>query len=179
MLEITYVQMLIFISIIWVILRGVVAVNCGQISVKRELQMLLIYVCIVVICRFVYFEFHLVDGKIPTLKVGFADDPSNMINLIPFTFLADRYDGWRMNIIGNVAMFIPVGIVLPICFKKLNSISKTIIVGAGFTLFIELTQLLCYERHTDIDDLILNTLGVAIGACIVFAIRSSRKDNLL
>ena len=73
-------------------------------------------------------------------------------------------------------MFIPVGIVLPICFRKLENIKKTVFAGVGLILFIELTQLICPERHTDIDDLILNTSGVAIGACIIFAIRNSRKD---
>ena len=94
-----------------------------------------------------------------------------MINIIPFYFLVDRYPGWKMNIIGNIAMFIPVGIVWPICFKKLDTIGKTILAGAGFTLFIELTQLFCLGRHTDVDDLLLNTFGVAIGACIVFMTR--------
>jgi glycopeptide antibiotics resistance protein len=37
-----------------------------------------------------------------------------------------------------------------------------------------LTQLVCIGRHTDIDDLILNTIGVAIGACIVFLIRRNK-----
>ena len=48
--------------------------------------------------------------------------------------------------------------------------------GICFIIFIELSQLLCIERHTDIDDVILNTRGVLIGACILFAIRKSRND---
>ena len=48
--------------------------------------------------------------------------------------------------------------------------------GMAFILFIELSQLLCPERHTDIDDLILNTSGVLIGACIIFAIRKRRNE---
>jgi len=82
-----------------------------------------------------------------------------------------------MNIIGNIAMFIPVGIVWPICFSKLDTIRKNILAGAGFTLFIEVTQLFCIGRHTDVDDLILNTSGVAIGACIVFLIRRMQKKE--
>jgi glycopeptide antibiotics resistance protein len=31
------------------------------------------------------------------------------------------------------------------------------------------------KRHTVIDDVILNTSGVLIGACIIFAIRKYRK----
>ncbi len=82
-----------------------------------------------------------------------------------------------MNIIANIAMFIPVGIVWPICFRKLDTIKKTILAGAGFTLIIEVTQLFFLGRHTDVDDLILNTSGVAIGACIVFLIRRKQKKE--
>ncbi len=139
--------------------------------------MLLVYVCIVVIVRFVYFGFHLEDGKIQTLKVGFEDNIHDTISIIPFYFLVDRYSGWRMNIIGNITMFIPVGIVWPICFGRLNTIQKAILAGGGFSLFIEVTQLFCIGRHTDIDDLILNTTGVAIGACIVFLIRQKRSKE--
>ena len=176
MIEITYFQMFLFITIIWIISRFIVAVKTNTFSFKRELQMLLVYVCIVVIARYVYFEFHLENGRIQTTKLGLEEDINDMISIIPFYFLVDRYDGWLMNIIANIAMFIPVGIVWPICFKRLDTIKKTIKAGAGFTLFIELTQLFCIGRHTDVDDLILNTIGVAIGACIVFAIRGSRKD---
>ena len=175
MIEITYAQLCIFITIIWVITRLAVAIKSKTFSVKRELQLLLVYVCIVVISRFVYFEFYLENGRIQTLKVGFGEDIEDMISIIPFYFLVDRYDGWKMNIIGNITMFIPVGIVWPICFSRLDTIRKTIFAGAGFTLLIEVTQLFCLGRHTDVDDLILNTSGVAIGACIVFLIR--REQN--
>ena len=179
MLEITYFQLLIFISIIWIITRLDIAIKSKTFSLKRECQLLLVYVCIIVISRFVYFGFHLEDGKIPTLKIGFGDNIHEMISIIPFYFLVDRYDGYMMNIIGNIMMFIPVGIVWPICFSKLDTIRKNILAGAGFSLFIEVTQLFCLGRHTDVDDLILNTIGVAIGTCIVFLIRRKKKASWL
>ena len=178
MIEITYFQLFLLTTIIWIITRFAVAIKEKKFSVKREILLLLVYVCIVVIFRFVYFGFHLENGKIPTLKLGFKDDIHDMISIIPFFFVVDRYDGWQMNIIGNIAMFIPVGIVWPICFRKLDTIKKTILACAGFTLFIEVTQLFCLGRHTDIDDLILNTFGAAIGACIVFLIRRKHKKEL-
>ena len=177
MIEITYFQLFLFITIIWIITRCIIAMKSKTFSVKHECRQLLVYVCIVVICRFVYFGFHLENGKIPTLKMGFGDDIRDMISFIPFYFLVDRYDGWKMNIIGNITMFIPVGIVWPICFSRLDTIRKTIFAGAGFTLLIEVTQLFCLGRHTDVDDLILNTIGVAIGAYIVFLIRRKQKKE--
>ncbi len=177
MIEITYFQIFLFTTIIWIITRFAVGVNTKVFSIKREIQMLLVYVCIVVIFRFVYFGFHLENGKIPTLKVGFDEDIHDMISIIPFYFLVDRYDGWMMNIIGNIIMFIPVGIVWPVCYNKLDSIKKTVLAAGGFALFIEVTQLFCLGRHTDVDDLILNTFGAAIGACIIFMIRGLKKKT--
>jgi glycopeptide antibiotics resistance protein len=84
------------------------------------------------------------------------------------------YDGWQINIIGNITMFIPVGLAWPFCFKKLDTIGKTVLIGAGFPLFIEITQLPFYDRCSDIDDLILNTTGIFIGALIYFGIRRLR-----
>ena len=68
-----------------------------------------------------------------------------------------------LNVIGNTAMFIPSGIVLPIIYKKLNSFLKVIGVGALISLCIEILQLPFFERTSDIDDLLLNTLGAGIG----------------
>ena len=175
MIEISYTQMFVFITLIWVLVRAAIAIRLKKFSVKRELQMLLVYICLVVIARFIYFPLHRVDGKIGNLTIGYTAKLTDMISLIPFFFLFDRYDGWLINIIGNIAMFIPVGIVWPICFRKLDSIKKTVFAGLMFTLLVELTQLLCPERHSDIDDLILNTSGVLIGACIIFAIRKYSK----
>ena len=180
MLEISYTQMFIFITVIWVLVRSAIAIGFKNFSLKRELQMLLVYICLVVIARFVYFPLHRVDGKIGSLIIGYTAKQAVLVSLIPFYFLFDRYDGWLINIIGNIAMFIPVGIVWPICFRKLDSIKKTVLAGMVFILFLELTQLLCPERHTDIDDLILNTSGVLIGACIIFAINNFRtKEEVL
>ncbi len=178
MVEISYIQLFIFITLVWVLVRTTIAIRSGKFSLKREMQLLLVYICLVVIARFVYFPLHRIDGKIGKLLIGFTDKPVGMINLIPFYFLVDRYDGWLINIIGNIAMFIPVGIVWPICFRKLDSIKKTIIAGTVIILFTELTQLLCAERHTDIDDLILNASGVAIGACILFTIRKFHGNSV-
>ena len=175
MFEFSYTQMFVFITIIWILVRAAIAIRLKKFSVKRELQMLLVYICLVVIARFAYFPLHHVYGKIGSLMIGYAAIQTDMISLIPFYFLFDRYDGWIINIIGNIAMFIPVGIVWPICFQKLDSIRKTVFAGMVFILLIELTQLLCLERHTDIDDVILNTSGVLIGACILFAIRKHCK----
>ena len=68
-------------------------------------------------------------------------------------------------------MFIPVGIIWPVCFKQLNNVFKVTLAGFVYTLLIELSQLPFYDRCSDVDDLILNTTGVLIGAVIYFLVR--------
>jgi glycopeptide antibiotics resistance protein len=60
-------------------------------------------------------------------------------------------------------MFVPVGIVWPICFRKLDTLGKAVLAGAGFSLFIEILQLSFFDRVSDIDDLLLNSLGFLLG----------------
>ena len=79
-------------------------------------------------------------------------------------------------------MFIPVGIFWGLCFKRLDNIFKVTLAGFGFSFLIEVSQLLFYERSSDIDDLILNTTGAFIGALIYFSavalIKRSKKNTV-
>lgn len=178
MREITFRELFVFITIVWVIVRTIIGIKNHTLSVKREAQLLLVYTCIVVIARVVYFPLSLVNGHIGTLTF----DPSKAFpfwfNLVPIIHMFDSYDGWLINIIGNVTMFIPVGIVWPVCFKQLDTIGKTTLAGFGFTLLIEITQLPFYERCSDIDDLIMNTTGALIGAVIYFVIKKVRTKKM-
>ena len=80
-----------------------------------------------------------------------------------------------LNLIGNTAMFIPSGIVLPMIYKNLNSFRKVIGAGALISLCIEIFQLPFFERATDVDDLLLNTFGAAIGCLIYMLVHKSVK----
>ena len=95
------------------------------------------------------------------------------INLVPFVRLGDF--AFRrellLNVIGNVLMFIPSGIILPILYKKLDGFGKTVAAGAGISLCIELLQLPFSVRATDVDDLIQNICGVLIGWGIYALVR--------
>ena len=68
-----------------------------------------------------------------------------------------------LNLIGNTAMFVPLGIVWPIVYARLDTPLMTIAAGFGFSLLIEILQLPFYDRVSDIDDLILNSSGFIIG----------------
>lgn len=71
-------------------------------------------------------------------------------------------------LIGNIVLFIPFGFLLPIAIKKLRkSIVSTTFLGMLFSIIIETSQFLFTYRVSNIDDIILNTLGAFIGAVII------------
>ena len=179
MIEISYLQMVIAISVIWVIIRAICWAKAKSIEMKRELQLLLVYICIVVVVRFTFCPFGKVDGKIQPLLF----DPEKVfplwVNFKPFIYLFD-YPTMRealLNLIGNTAMFLPLGIVWPGVFKKLSTHGKVILAGVGVSLTIEVLQLPFFGRSTDIDDLILNTLGFLMGYGMYLLVRKLRKGR--
>jgi len=176
MFEITYGGMFLFITLAWVLGAGIRSLRRGRVDWKREARLLTVYVCLIVIARIVYFPMRLVEGRIGTLVLDTGKIFPLWINPVPIVHLLDVYDGWLINIIGNVAMFIPVGLIWPFCFRKLDTLGKTVLAGAGFPLVIEITQLPFYDRCSDIDDLLLNTAGILLGALIWFGIRKKMDD---
>ena len=68
-----------------------------------------------------------------------------------------------MNLFGNLLMFLPMGMYLPLLFKKLDSWKKYLIAIIAMLLGVELVQLLTKLGSFDIDDLILNMSGAVIG----------------
>ena len=162
---------------IWLLLRIIIWIRNRRIDWKHEALLLLMFINLAVIIRMIFFPMYRVDGKIQPLVIDIAAISPLRVNLTPFVYLFD-YDIRRemlLNIIGNVTVFIPTGIILPILYWKLNSFWKVVGMGALISLAIEIIQLLISTRASDIDDLILNTLGVAIGYGIYALIRGLRN----
>ena len=172
MIQISYISVFIFISVLWVIVRVICAIAKKGVDWAYEARLITVYICLVVIARFVYFPLEVVNGRLAYLEFDISRIIPPRINVEPFVYMFYRYSGWLINIIGNITMFIPVGIFWPMCFKKLDRIWKVVLAGFGLSLFIELSQLLFYSRLTDVDDLIMNTAGVTIGAILYFFIRA-------
>lgn len=106
------------------------------------------------------------------------------INLLPFSS-----EGFATYIL-NVIMFMPLGFLLPLIWRRYRKMGRTVLTGFCMSLSIELLQLFCL-RVTDVDDLTMNTLGTAVGYCcwIVFrclfldagrkAVKVSRAEPLI
>ena len=160
-------------TLVWLIYRGITGVVQKRFCWKQEALLLLMYINLAVIIRFVFYPFFAVDGQVQPLIIQTKEIFPPRINLIPFLYITD-YEVKRealINIIGNVSLFIPTGIILPILYKRLNSFWNVLLAGAGISLCIEVIQLLLSNSVTDIDDLILNTAGVIIGYAVFSLVR--------
>ena len=165
------------ITALWVFTRAAICFHRNRFSLKRELQLLLVYVCIVVVVRFTFFPFGTVDGAVQPLEFDVVNAFPPRINWVPFVYLFD-YPVFRealINLIGNTAMFIPLGIVWPAVFKELDTHAKAIAAGVGTSLLIEILQLPFYVRCSDIDDLILNSAGYLMGYGIYLLVKALRQ----
>ena len=180
MIEIPFVPTELAFAALWLVLRIAVWLRQKRIDWKREALLLLMYVNLAVLLRITFFPASRVDGRVQPLVLYTAAVFPFRINWIPLVRLHD-YISKRdllLNVVGNAAMFIPGGIVLPILYRKLDSFWKVVAGGALISLCIEILQLPFTSRASDVDDLILNTLGVAVGYGI-YAVTTSRKRHSL
>ena len=177
MISITYPILISFISILWVLVRIYFCTRGKSFSLKREMQLLLVYICIVVVVRFTFFPFGKVDGQIQPLVFDAAHVFPPRINLLPFVYMTDYPTTGEvlLNFMGNTFMFLPLGIVWPVVFRQLDTHKKVILAGVGTSLLIEILQLPFFDRVSDIDDLILNSLGFLMGYGIYLLVKAVKK----
>ena len=84
-------------------------------------------------------------------------DPT--LNLIPFQ---DFSPSNLLGMVLNAIMFAPLGFLLPAYFERYRHWGRTLAAGFLTSLTVELIQLFTF-RATDVDDLIMNTLGCLVG----------------
>ncbi len=65
------------------------------------------------------------------------------------------------NFLGNIILFLPVGVLVPVV-TGWRKMWKTAVSGLGFSLLIEIIQLLSRRGVFDPDDILLNCLGCII-----------------
>ena len=75
-----------------------------------------------------------------------------------------------VNFIGNIVLFIPWGVLLPVCFKKLRSFRYFVALTLAVLILVETIQIFSMLGSFDIEDILLN-MG---GACAGFAFAKKR-----
>lgn len=81
---------------------------------------------------------------------------------------------------GNIGMFMPFGYLLPYLLGRPRKLLPMALLGFLLTLFIEVSQYAFGTGETEIDDILLNTLGVALGFLLLKVYirwRGKRREN--
>lgn len=106
-------------------------------------------------------------------------------NLIPFLEIQRYIDNWEiigidkviLNLGGNILGFVPLGILVPTIWKSLRRAWIVVYLGFTISVMVESAQLLLCVGSCDVDDVILNTIGTAIGYMIYSIGRNSRRRS--
>lgn len=118
--------------------------------------------------------------RLTVLRPGFLlpQEQVRLVNLRPLNAYAYwiRVGSWRVfwvDLVGNLVCFCPFGSFLSLMRPKW-SLGRAAAAGLGLSVCIELSQFLLGTGVADIDDLVLNTLGVALGFVLTQALTGRR-----
>lgn len=108
------------------------------------------------------------------------------VNLIPFHTIRlylrvldnDYYRRTAViNLFGNILLFVPLGYFLPLLWQGLRKWWRTWLATVAIMLAVELAQLLTLRGYFDVDDLILNLLGAAVGYVVFRCLNPAKKKK--
>lgn len=80
------------------------------------------------------------------------------------------------NLVGNVGLFVPVGLLLPLAYDRFKRLRSVVLLTLGFSFILENVQYFT-GRIGDIDDVLLHLLGSVIGYGIWKALVRLRKNR--
>jgi len=132
----------------------------------------LIATCVFIACFAILIKV-MVFKDLPLIRIGpvmfnFGGAHEGPANLLPFKTILPYLLGKKglviagINLIGNIVLLVPIGFLVPFVFRNITW-KKTLVpaVAAGFA--IEEMQALLHVGIFDIDDIILNGIGVMVG----------------
>ena len=98
------------------------------------------------------------------------------------------FDGWDdpgvwyapwTNTFGNIVLFLPFGLVAAMARDVFGRRTHPVLLGGllgfCFSLFIEVTQFVFALGYTDVDDLLMNTLGAVLGAWLASFLSTANR----
>lgn len=121
-----------------------------------------------------------ISGNISIVKNGI-----HRTNFIPFKVLLETFNEvfinrninyFLINFLGNIIIFMPIGFSVPLLWKA--SDKKVVLIGFCSSVFIEFCQLFL-SRGTDIDDLILNTVGAFLGLLVYKVLYKKFREYMI
>ena len=143
-------------------------------DIVRELGMTVLFGWILIVVSLTFFPFRIV-----------LYDWYGSANFVPFAsivqLITETVPGVAVqNILGNVVLFVPFGLLLPLLFDRMQTLPSLLWRVAVMSVFIESLQVFTRSRAVDVDDVILNTFGGAIGFLLFLGVRilSRRSERV-
>ncbi len=108
-------------------------------------------------------------------RLTFIDRGEIRLFLIPFTSTKEFIEVIRAhesigavwhsvkNLLGNIIMFVPLGVFLPVLFKRMRSYGYFFVTVFSSVAAIEIIQYSTRLGSCDVDDVIFNTVGATFG----------------
>ena len=93
----------------------------------------------------------------------------NGVPLVGIWKWIDKGVWWHLffNVLGNCIWFIPLGVLLPAIYRGYRKhFGRVVFIGMVVSTLIEILQFVFCTGVTDIDDVIFNTIGTAMGYMI-------------
>ncbi len=153
-------------SLIYIGVRGLTVRK--DTTLAREGSLFLFYLFLVAILS----QTLTLDGSIYSISFSAPELSRETVNIIPFKVFSrlSKMSGedfryfLTVNILGNILLFLPLGFLhrLTMCRRLWQSALFGLILSGS----IEIIQICIPPRATDIDDIILNFFGVALGAAL-------------
>lgn len=81
-------------------------------------------------------------------------------------------------VLGNFVMLLPLGIYLPLLYRRMSNFFIVLIVSFLVSVMIELLQLITSYRSADVDDVLLNTIGACVGFILYQIIRKKKVERV-
>lgn len=111
-------------------------------------------------------------GGLAAITLLLRFDGGMRIGIQTHLFLA-FWEAWNaftlqvwLNPLLNIAMFVPLGVLLPLASPRFRRWNLTLAAGLVVSLAIETLQFLTGRGQADVDDLFCNVLGAMLGFCL-------------
>lgn len=156
-----FLYIAILLIVIWAIYRVIIFKKNSNSNIVREIFMNLFFIYFLMVINLTFCKMG---------AIVFSFRSQGHANLIPIVETIKMFNNNFMgvgnayyNVIGNILLFVPLGLGIPLFFKNKNKLGKVALYGFMASLSIESLQYLTSINITDVDDIIFNTLGAIIG----------------
>ncbi|AVM23035.1 VanZ family protein [Bacillus pumilus] len=175
------------VSIVYFLLLVPLYLHMRYKQAKKHKRFIYLRTEMVLACLFIYTNVLLYLTVFPNRFSAPKDQVS--VNLIPLQSIYQNLHAYHhgypnlvfLNLAGNILLFVPLGFFLYQAFRTMRW-QKAILAGFFSSTMIELLQWMFSQsgiitRSSDVDDILLNTLGTALG-CILFWMYRRRKEKI-